>query len=207
MAAGSVKASIEYRGGADIYARDLKRIYKVCLQQGALFWHGRYLKRHFTAAAYSLYPGVYKGRTYGYMLQKRGFKRPGYGKFGSGRMARDIAFSRRVRDDRPLVHTGELRRRALRKARVTGTSKRATVHLDVPAYVVRKPWADRPQSEEEKARFYRRLYPHLSERQIRRKVALARRYGRRPRQRPDMYAELTAVNPREMKRIAAFIER
>ena len=36
---------------------------------------------------------------------------------------------------RPLELTGQLKRMVLRKARITGTSKRATVSMDAPRYM------------------------------------------------------------------------
>ena len=74
-------------------------------------WHSNILPRHFKRGAAARYD--YQARTRKYNRRKL----------------------RRYGHSRPLELTGDMKRRLLRRARITGTSKRATATMDAPRYM------------------------------------------------------------------------
>ena len=104
------RAHIQYRGSPDVLAKDFKAIVKQVLKDTVSDWHSDTLPKHFTEAGRRKYQ--YRARTRPYRKKKRKYK--GHGD--------------------PLVWTGELKKAAIRRARISGTSKSARASMSVPWY-------------------------------------------------------------------------
>lgn len=87
---------------------------KEALSDALLHWHKEYLPIHFEIRAYRRYPGVYKKR----FEKLKGAER---------RRNKKGQDAKRLR--RPMVTTGVMRRNALWRKRLTGTSKGMTLRL------------------------------------------------------------------------------
>ena len=85
------------------------RLTMPALKHAMAIWFKKFFPLHFTRQAFYRYPNVYKRRR-----------------------------SKRQRDPRPLIETGDLWSRLVRSARITGTRKRATLRM-------RGTWYLRPQ--------------------------------------------------------------
>jgi hypothetical protein len=106
-----IRGSITYTGMEGIKRSELRRAVKKELQHQVDDWHSNILPRHFQRGA----AGRYK-----YQERSRKYNRRKSRKYGH---------------TRPLELTGDLKRRVLRRATITGTSKRATATMDAPRYL------------------------------------------------------------------------
>lgn len=107
----AIKGSITYTGMDAVKPAELRRAVKAELQKTVEDWHENILPRHFARGA---------KQRYGYQDRSDKYNRWKRKKFGHSR---------------PLEKTGQLKRQVLRRARISGTSKRATVTMDAPRYM------------------------------------------------------------------------
>lgn len=84
---------------------------RAALKEAAEEWHGRYLPKHFTPAAYNAYKYAPRTTRYG----KRKMRLKGH--------------------TRPLVFTGRMKKMVTSVYRISGTAKRATVSMNGPRYM------------------------------------------------------------------------
>jgi hypothetical protein len=106
----AVRGSITYVGMDGVKPAALRQAIKDLLQQEVAGWHDNTLPRHFARGAKQRYG--YKDRSPRYEKTKK----------------------RIHGHTRPLEFSGTLKQQILRKARISGTSKRATAAMDVPRY-------------------------------------------------------------------------
>lgn len=99
------------------------RILREAHRKQALYWHSRFLKRHFTRRAISRYG--YQGRTKEYRDYKKWLHQRGL---------RDV-----IEPDTPLVFTGLTRRKMLGPPQVKAFPSRATLLMPAPSYASFKP--------------------------------------------------------------------
>ncbi len=93
--------------------RAAKTAFKACVAK----WHKEYLQFHFSMAAYTRYPDVYKMRH-----GRRRYMDPASGQW-------------RLPDRRPLYESGGTMRQALQAITVHGTSHGASGTFTVPSYI------------------------------------------------------------------------
>ena len=98
-------AYIEYTSPPDVLKKHLRPVVKEVLKETVDFWHTQILPGHFTRRGERKYR--YRRRTREYMDRKKA--RRGH--------------------NRPLEFTGDLKRAALRQARISGTSRSARVTM------------------------------------------------------------------------------
>ena len=103
------RGRIQYRSSPKAKMKHLGPATKFANIRTVIFWHGRFLRRHFDESAYGRYH--FKRRTRDYTQRKRRVKR----------------------HNRPLFWSGKTMREALRRIGVTGTSKKATGKITAPA--------------------------------------------------------------------------
>lgn len=107
----ATRGTITYTGMDALKPQELRRAVKQQLQAVADAWHSNILPRHFKRGA---------KQRYGYQERKASYNKRKEKRYGHRR---------------PLEYTGQLKRQVLRKARISGTSKRATVSMDAPRYM------------------------------------------------------------------------
>ena len=105
---------ITYKGDPETLARDLRVDVKSALQEIVEKWHDDTLQVHFTDTGRRKYR--YRSRTQKY--RRRKLKTKGH--------------------CNPLVYSGDLKRDATRRFRVSGTSKSARITMTVPWYATKR---------------------------------------------------------------------
>lgn len=105
-----VRGHITYEKPPDVTLKELRPAVKEALQRTVLEWWRRYMPGHFRNEAKGKYS--YQPRTAAY--EKRKARQKGH--------------------RRPLVWSGLAERQAKRYAKTSGTSKRATLSMDLPGY-------------------------------------------------------------------------
>jgi hypothetical protein len=108
------RAHIQYQGDPETLKKQFLPEVKATLQEMVDQWHNETLPGHFTPAAVARYG--YRKRTKKYMIQK----------------------AKKRGNQNPLMWTGDLRRQAMRRAKITGTSKSATATMTTPWYTTKR---------------------------------------------------------------------
>ncbi len=108
------RAHIQYKGDPKTLKKHLRPEVKIVLQEIVSEWHDKTLPDHFAETGRRRYR--YRSRSRKYRDKKRKLK--GH--------------------QNPLVFSGDLRRQALRRAQISGTSRSAKAAMHVPWYATRR---------------------------------------------------------------------
>ena len=107
------RAHIQYKGDPRTLKKHLRPVVKEALQEAVEEWHDDVLPSHFKPSARTRYK--YRPRSLKYKNRKQ----------------------RQRFHDNPLEFTGEMKRKAVRQARITGSSKSARATMNVPWYATK----------------------------------------------------------------------